>query len=281
MSVIRFFPIIRVLGAPFAVEIAHECLSVALAQPETNLAARSDAGTSRDGGGPALFEGSGIVCVTPYSLDPGGRKTISYPENVDMRRRHTWSYWRNCQKCPDARGKCDPCDADSLVKATSFVIQDLHFVSRGTRACPLKDLGLLEHLHLPSHPGRDEVWLQLADLYYFDCDRPKLATENYRRLIRKDTDARVVAHAALALGEILFSQGEWTEAEKLFGKSANLATGSQRLCATYRHSWALARLGQVGLARKGFRACALAPRTDPFSAFVGRTCDADERRLSP
>jgi hypothetical protein len=140
-------------------------------------------------------------------------------------------------------------------------------------------MDLLGALRLPSHPRRDEVWVKLADLYYFDCGRPTLAAETYQRVIRADTDPRIAAHAALALGEILFAEGDWSRAEEQFGKSAKLAVGAQALCATYRHAWALSRVGDARRAEKRFHSCASAKGTDPFSVFISRTCAADEKRL--
>ena len=262
---------------PLATATRYVSQSVALAQPDVGVSVRADAGTSSDGGQPVSAAGSGIVCVTPYSLDPEHRKIVVYPDLEASRRKANWSYWTECQKCPDAWSKCEPCDPGSMATATLAVLQDLHL----KKICSSKVMDLLAALRLPSHPRRDEIWVTLADLYYFDCDRPTLAAENYQRLIRDDTDPRIAGHAALVLGEILFTKGDWSEAEEQFGKSTKLATGAQALCATYRQACALERLGHLRLAEKRLHSCASAKGPDQFSAFLGRTCAAEERRLHP
>ena len=137
---------------------------------------------------------SGIVCVIPYSLDAaGGRKIAVFPEDEGSKRRFTLSYWMQCQKCPDVWSKCEPCDPGSMMTATLSVVQDLHRLALLGKACSPKHMDLLAALRLPSHPRRDEVWVRLADLYYFDCDCTALAAEIYQRLIRDDADPQIAA----------------------------------------------------------------------------------------
>ncbi len=197
MSVLRLLSIISILAISLAVATRYVSQSVALAQPIGGVPVRGDAGTSPDGAQPVPAAGSGIVCVTPYSLDPEHRKIHVCPEPEAQKRKATWSYWTECQKCPDAWSKCEPCDPGFMATATLAVLQDLHL----RKTCSSKTMDLLAALRLPSHPRRDEVWVRLADLFYFDCDRPTLAAENYHRLIRDDTEPRIAAHAALVLGE--------------------------------------------------------------------------------
>jgi Tetratricopeptide repeat len=273
----RLLSIISFLAISLATATRYVSQSVALAQPDVGVPVRGDAGTSSDGTQPVSAAGSGLVCLTPYSLDPEHRKTAVYPEIQASRRTATWSYWTECQKCPDAWSKCEPCDPASMTSATLAVLQDLHL----RRTCSSKVVDLLATLRLPSHPRRDAVWVALADFYYFDCDRPTLAAANYQRLIRDDADPQIAGHAALALGEILFAKGDWSGAEEQFRRSTKLATGAQALCATYRQACALERLGHLRLAEKRLHSCASVKGTDQLSASLARTCAAEESRLHP
>jgi len=277
MSLHRLFPIISILAISLATGTRYVSQSVALAQPNVGVPARGDAGPSFDGAQRVPAADSGIVCVKPYSLDPEHRRITVYPDIQASRRKATWSYWTECQKCPDAWSKCEPCDPGSMATATLAVLQDLHL----GKTCSSKVVDLLAALRLPSHPRRDAVWVALADFYYFDCDRPTLAAENYQRLIRDDADPQIAGHASLALGEILFAKGDWSEAEEQFRKSTKLATGVNALCATYRQACALERLGHLRLAEKRLHSCASAKGPDQLSASLARTCAAEERRLHP
>jgi tetratricopeptide (TPR) repeat protein len=163
-------------------------------------------------------------------------------------------------------------------------------------------------LCVPSHPLRDEVLVGLADLYYFNLDRPDLAAEHYQKLIGTEVVPEIAIHARLMLGEIHFSKGDWLGAERalrqasklsvlavseLPGRGAEtglrklsqLATAVKGLCATYKRAWALARLGRTVLARKVFRDCVSAKKLKHIvgsgAAAVRRACAADERRLYP
>jgi hypothetical protein len=163
-------------------------------------------------------------------------------------------------------------------------------------------------LRVPGHPLRDEVLVGLADLYYFNLDRPDLGAEHYQKLIGTKVDAEIVTHARLMLGEILFSKGDWRGAERELRKASKLGvlavselpgrgaereprklsklvTGIKALCATYKRAWVLVRMGRTTLARKVFRDCAGAKRQEDIvesaAASVRRVCAADERQLYP
>jgi tetratricopeptide (TPR) repeat protein len=211
-------------------------------------------------------------------------RNTSFFLQEEARTRFARHYLTECQKCPDAWSKCEPCDSASVVEAALALARHLHYLANGKsyeQSEFQEAIDFVTALRLPSDPHRSEVWVGLADLYHFDLNRPTLATEYYQRVLRESVDSRLAAHATLALGEIHFAEGDSLGAEKEFRKAAKLGTGAQALCATYKQAWALARLGRARLAQKAFRVCAQADPRDRFAAFISRTCAADERRLYP
>jgi tetratricopeptide (TPR) repeat protein len=163
-------------------------------------------------------------------------------------------------------------------------------------------------LRVPSHPLRNSVLVALADLYYFNLDRPDLAAEHYQKLIGTKVDAAIVAHARLMLGEILLSKGDWLGAERELRNASKLGVpalaelagravaresrkfskpvaGLKALCATYKRASVLVRMGRTTLARQVLHDCARAKRQEDVvesaAASVRRVCAENERRLYP
>ena len=274
----RNIPLVYTLPIVLAIEITPVSESSALAQPDGGLGLETS--TPRDRSVSDLQAGGDVLCVSPFYPDstPAARKINKHRI---YRVNYTLSYLTECQKCPDSWSRCEPCEPDSVIRATLSALEDVHKKHVMRMACPAKTVDVLRTLTLPRHPRRDEVWARIADLYYFDCAMPTLAAEIYRRLIRDDADTTIKAHAALALGEILFLSGELVDAEKDFEMAAKFTSGEQALCCAYRQAWVLAKLGHTDLARKRLYSCAHTNLSDPFSAILRTICATDERRLNP
>jgi len=283
-------------------------------QADADASPSTGAGTSTRGNGPP---GPSLavekVCLSRYLHRRSG-----YPEAVPSLEQAKWIS-AQCQKCPDAWSKCEPCADVTVLKTALDIGGYLLFTGDKGRANAVaaeKQIASAIHdghpdvadqlrrkqedalalaksqyqeavdyylaaLRVPNQPLRDEVLVGLADLYFFDLDHVDMAAEHYHKLNGKKVDPGIVTHAMLMLGQIHLTNGERLAAETEFRKASKVGTGAMALCGTYKQAWTLALLGHARLAQNAFRTCARADRRDRLAAFISRTCAVDGGLLYP
>jgi len=123
------------------------------AQPDAGSFVQTDGGTSSEKTSRAPERSPGIVCVTPYMPI---MSTLLQSEGRLKFARH---YLTECQKCPDAWSKCEPCDSASVVEAALALARHLRYLANG-KAYQQSEfeevMDFLTGLRLPSHPHRSD-----------------------------------------------------------------------------------------------------------------------------
>jgi tetratricopeptide (TPR) repeat protein len=191
---------------------------------------------------------------------------------------------------------------DALAQAQSLYQDALdHYVAA---------LRLSSHpeLRIPHRPLRDEVLVGLADLYYLRLNRSDLAAEHYQKLLGTSAETAIAIHARLMLGQILLARGDWLAAERELRKASQLgiltasdlscrgtersldelskqSAAAEALCATYKRTRALIKLGRTALVRKLLRDCVNCAQLEcgvgSAAAIVRKACAAENERSYP
>jgi tetratricopeptide (TPR) repeat protein len=227
--------------------------------------------------GEAMADAVDTICILPHAYRRSG-----FIETVPSLQRAK-GIWEQCQNCPDAWSKCEPCSDRTVLQTALDIVEHLRFGGDKEQA----NAALLESavdyyataLRMTNRPEssvrrdrlRDEVEVGLADLYYFDLGRADQAVEHYRNLVGAKVDAEIATHARLMLGELRLDTGDWPGAERELRVAAARGAGYKTLCALYKQSWALLRMGRNAEARRALRTCTSARVEDLF--FENRTAN--------